>query len=120
MRCYPNCRRSNIFMSQSCPCIMQVKILKYDFFLKYDISSAYFRTMFTANMLERDLEIIELKDISSDGLESVIKFIYTNKIRISTKNIHDILHSATLLQVDPVIGFCCQYLQEEIRYDFFF
>lgn len=70
--------------------------------------------MFTANMLERDLEIIELKDISADGLECVIKFIYTNKIRISTKNIHDILHSATLLQVDPVIGFCCQYLQEEI------
>jgi len=76
--------------------------------------SAYFRTMFTAHMLERDLEIIELKDISADGLESVLKFIYTNSITISTKNIHNILHSATLLQVEPVIRFCCQYLQEEI------
>ena len=72
--------------------------------------------MFTANMLERDQEMIELKDISADGLESVLKFIYTNSITISTKNIHDILHSATLLQVEPVIRFCCQYLQEEIRH----
>ena len=71
--------------------------------------------MFTANMRERDQETIELKDISADGLESVLKFIYTNSITISTKNISDIIHSATLLQVEPVIRFCCKYLQEEIR-----
>ena len=71
--------------------------------------------MFTANMLERDLEVIELKDISTVGLESVLNYIYRNSITISYKNIQDILHSATLLQVEPVIRFCCQFLQEEIR-----
>ena len=72
----------------------------------------------------------KVKDVPKDGLDSVLKFIYTNNIQINSKNINEILHAATLLQVktiplknhtlkiknkvEPVIRFCCQYLQEEI------
>ena len=65
-------------------------------------------------MIEKEKDQIEIKDISTDGLDAVLKFIYTNTINITPKNINDILHAATLLQVEPVIRFCCQYLQEEI------
>ncbi|CAG5114380.1 Oidioi.mRNA.OKI2018_I69.chr2.g8436.t1.cds [Oikopleura dioica] len=77
-------------------------------------ASAYFRSMFTSNMIEKDKEYIELKDISSDGFDSILKFIYTNSIVLSSRNIQYILHAATMLQVEPVIKFCCQYLEEEI------
>lgn len=71
--------------------------------------------MFTSNMIEKDKEFIELKDITSDGFDSILKFIYTNSIILSSRNIQYILHAATMLQVEPVIKFCCQYLEEEIR-----
>jgi len=76
--------------------------------------STYFRVMFTTSMIEKEKDQIEIKDISTEGLDAVLKFIYTNTINITRNNIHDILHAATLLQVEPVIRFCCQYLQEEI------
>ena len=80
-------------------------------------ASAYFRSMFTSNMIEKDKEFIELKDITSDGFDSILKFIYTNSIILSSRNIQYILHAATMLQVEPVIKFCCQYLEEEIRFE---
>ena len=61
--------------------------------------SSYFRSMFTTSMIEKEKDIIEIKDIPKDGLDSILKFVYTNNINITSKNIHDILHAATLLQV---------------------
>ena len=55
--------------------------------------------MFTTSMIEKEKDIIEIKDIPKDGLDSILKFIYTNNINITSKNINDILHAATLLQV---------------------
>ena len=68
--------------------------------------STYFRVMFTTSMIEKEKDQIEIKDISTEGLDAVLKFIYTNTINITRNNIHDILHAATLLQVEPVIRFC--------------
>ena len=51
------------------------------------------------NNVKKEKDVIEIKDIPKDGLDSILKFIYTNNINITSKNIHDILHAATFLQV---------------------
>ena len=49
--------------------------------------STYFRVMFTTSMIEKEKEQIEIKDISTEGLDAVLKFIYTNTIHITRNNI---------------------------------
>ena len=38
-------------------------------------------------MIEKEKEQIEIKDISTEGLDAVLKFIYTNTIHITRNNI---------------------------------
>ena len=74
-------------------------------FRKEKIVDPIICVMFTTSMIEKEKEQIEIKDISTEGLDAVLKFIYTNTINITRNNIHDILHAATLLQVEPVIRY---------------
>lgn len=49
---------------------------------------------------------IELKGITSKGLEKVLEVIYTSTTTLEGDDIFDVIAAATHLQVTPVIQFC--------------
>ncbi|TKC52397.1 hypothetical protein EI555_017480, partial [Monodon monoceros] len=66
--------------------------------------SDYFRTMFTADMRERDQDKIHLKGLTATGFSHVL--------HMST--VHEILQAATYVQLIQVVKFCCSFLLAEI------
>ena len=70
--------------------------------------SDYFRSMFTSGMKESNQREIELKGVTSKGLEKVIEVIYTSTTSLEGDDIFDVIAAATHLQVTPVIEFCEQ------------
>lgn len=69
-------------------------------------ASDYFRSMFTSGMRESHQREIELKGITSKGLEKVLEVIYTSTTTLEGDDIFDVIAAATHLQVTPVIEFC--------------
>ena len=69
-------------------------------------ASDYFRSMFTSGMRESHQREIELKGITSKGLEKVLEIIYTSTTTLEADDIFDVIAAATHLQVTPVIEFC--------------
>lgn len=49
--------------------------------------SPVFLTMFNGNFKEKDQEIVSIKEIDSDILENIIKYIYTLNLDITEQNI---------------------------------
>jgi kelch-like protein 9/13 len=68
--------------------------------------SDYFRSMFTSGMRESHQREIELKGITSKGLEKVLEVVYTSTTMLEGDDIFDVIAAATHLQVTPVIEFC--------------
>nr|XP_018671645.1 kelch-like protein 12 [Ciona intestinalis] len=62
-------------------------------------SSKYFDTMFSSQMKEEFERVIKIKEVTKVAMEQVITFIYTNKILLSEENIDEVLHAASLMQV---------------------
>ncbi|CAI9734816.1 kelch 9 [Octopus vulgaris] len=68
--------------------------------------SDYFRSMFTGGMRESHQKEIELKGVTSKGLDKVLEIIYTSTTCLEGDDIFDVIAAATHLQVTPVIEFC--------------
>ncbi|XP_033735642.1 kelch-like protein 13 [Pecten maximus] len=68
--------------------------------------SDYFRSMFTSGMRESTQREIELKGITSKGLDKTLEVIYTSTTTLEGDDIFDVIAAATHLQVTPVIEFC--------------
>lgn len=68
--------------------------------------SDYFRSMFTGGMRESHQKEIELKGVTSKGLDKVLEIIYTSTTSLEGDDIFDVIAAATHLQVTPVIEFC--------------
>ena len=68
--------------------------------------SDYFRSMFTGGMKESSQKEIELKGVTSKGLEKVLEVVYTSTTQLEGDDIFDVIAAATHLQVTPVIEFC--------------
>ena len=65
--------------------------------------SDYFRSMFTSGMKESNQREIELKGITSKGLEKVIEVIYTSTTTLDGDDIFDVIGAATHMQVGQVV-----------------
>lgn len=76
--------------------------------------SHYFRTMFTRDFQESQLKEIELKGVTALGLRAVLDFVYTSRLSLNGAHIHDILQTASHLQFNEVIEYCCQFLKSEV------
>lgn len=68
--------------------------------------SDYFRSMFTSGMKESNQKEIELRGITSKGLDKTLEIIYTSTTSLEGDDIFDVIAAATHLQVTPVIEFC--------------
>ena len=60
---------------------------------------------------ESQLKEIELKGVTSLGLRAVLDFVYTSRLALNSNHIHDILQTASHLQFNQVIDYCCQFLK---------
>ncbi|KAK6024294.1 BTB/POZ domain protein, partial [Ostertagia ostertagi] len=64
--------------------------------------SNYFEAMFTSDMAESRMEEIEIVDMETSTLETLVDYCYSGKIVISDANVSSILPAACLLQLDEV------------------
>jgi len=66
--------------------------------------------MFTSGMKESNQREIELKGITSKGLEKVIEVIYTSTTTLDGDDIFDVIGAATHMQVtDNVLIICLMH-----------
>ena len=65
--------------------------------------SDYFRSMFTSGMKESNQREIELKGVTSKGLEKVIEVIYTSTTTLDGDDIFDVIGAATHMQVRDIL-----------------
>nr|XP_026695281.1 kelch-like protein 12 isoform X2 [Ciona intestinalis] len=77
-------------------------------------SSKYFHTMFSSQMKEKFEKEIRIKEVTKVAMKQVIAFIYTNKVLLSEENIDEVLHAASLMQVQDLLALVIQYLSDEI------
>ncbi len=77
-------------------------------------STPYFEAMFTGRFEETNARVVEVKGVTFVGLQKVVEFIYTNKVKISAKNIEDILPAAHLLQMVEIVEECKGWMSQKI------
>ena len=70
-----------------------------------------FLTLLRRDFQESQLKEIELKGVTSLGLRAVLDFVYTSRLALNSNHIHDILQTASHLQFNQVIEYCCQFLK---------
>lgn len=78
-------------------------------------NSAYFYSMFTTDMCESVQERICLKGIEFEAVELLVNFCYTSSIKITEKNVQNLLSVSNLLQFKTVIESCCGFLKNQLH-----
>ncbi|XP_055379118.1 kelch-like protein 26 [Condylostylus longicornis] len=76
--------------------------------------SDYFRAMFTDAMKEANQAEICLKGVTARGIECLINYAYTSKLKLDRNNVQDILSAANHVQMNAVIGACANFLESQI------
>ncbi len=86
--------------------------------------SPYFRAMFTADMLEKSTNRVQLKNVSSTGLGPILDCIYhchdessyhsaLNRT-LTASNALDVLNAASLLQLPLLVSICSEFLCSQL------
>ena len=78
-------------------------------------NSAYFHSMFTTDMCESVQERISLKGIEYEAVELLVNFCYTSTIKITERNVQNLLSVSNLLQFNTVIESCCGFLKNQLH-----
>lgn len=78
-------------------------------------SSPYFSAMFTGYLCEKDQRSVELHQISTPILRTLIDFIYTGDISITQSNVQELMIAADMLELDRVVRACSEYLAKELH-----
>ncbi|XP_063801776.1 kelch-like protein 36 [Pseudophryne corroboree] len=77
--------------------------------------SDYFNSLFTIGMREVHQKEVELVGASYVGLKAVVDFLYTSDLTLDGVNTDYVLETSHLLQIWPVVDFCCEYLESEVN-----
>ncbi|XP_061134972.1 kelch-like protein 22 [Syngnathus typhle] len=70
----------------------------------------YFRGMFTGGLREMQQNEIPIHGVSYLGMNKILDYIYTSKIELDLDCVQEVLIAATLVQLEDVISFCCEFL----------
>ncbi|KAM9391860.1 kelch-like protein 22 isoform 2-T2 [Pholidichthys leucotaenia] len=73
-------------------------------------SCEYFRGMFAGGLREMQQKEILIHGVSYAGMKKILDYIYTSEIELDLECVQEVLKAATLVQLDSVIGFCCDFL----------
>ncbi|XP_047192300.1 kelch-like protein 22 isoform X2 [Scophthalmus maximus] len=73
-------------------------------------SCDYFRGMFAGGLQETQQKEIPIPGVSYMAMEKILDYIYTSEIELDLECVKEVLRAATLVQLESVIGFCCEFL----------
>jgi len=62
-------------------------------------------------------EQIVLNDVSADGFDKVLEFMYTGQTELSDQNVEQILRAADLMKLTELTTFCVDYLTDRVSAD---
>ncbi|KAJ6655581.1 hypothetical protein lerEdw1_004933 [Lerista edwardsae] len=74
--------------------------------------SVYFRNLLSRNP---HLQQVDLQDVSSLGLATVIAYVYTGKLSLSLYTIGSIISTASQLQMSDLLNMCTNFLIQEMN-----
>ncbi|XP_024871275.1 kelch-like protein 5 isoform X2 [Temnothorax curvispinosus] len=77
--------------------------------------SEYFAAMFTNPLRESTQNEIELIDVDGDALWALVLYCYTGCVELQEDSVEILLATACLLQLNPVIKACCQFLVKQLH-----
>ncbi|KAL4230683.1 Kelch-like protein 6 [Mactra antiquata] len=78
--------------------------------------SDYFRAMLTHDMKETREECTNLKGLTVNGVELLIKYAYTGELELTMDNIHEVIAGSTFLQMSKAIELCVDYLKQNMTF----
>ncbi|XP_072244490.1 kelch-like protein 22 isoform X1 [Leuresthes tenuis] len=70
----------------------------------------YFRGMFAGGLREMQQKEILIHGVSYMAMKKILDYIYTSEIELDLECVQEVLIAATLVQLENVIGFCCDFL----------
>ncbi|XP_034727228.1 kelch-like protein 22 isoform X1 [Etheostoma cragini] len=73
-------------------------------------SCDYFRGMFAGGLRETQQKEIPIHGVSYMAMKKILDYIYTSEIELDLECVQDVLIAATLVQLEIVIEFCCDFL----------
>ena len=80
-------------------------------------SCPYFRTLFTANMKERNQVVIDLKcpvDLVH-RMDDFLTFLYTTKVQLTAENVEALIVAADYFNVTELKELGCRFLQQNVN-----
>ncbi|XP_064639633.1 kelch-like protein 40a [Lineus longissimus] len=79
------------------------------------ISSPYFMAMFSHDMLENVQNKVKLKDIDSDTLDGILRYIYRGEIALTESSVQNILSAANIFQLEKLKAGCEAFMMKHIN-----
>ncbi len=76
--------------------------------------SPYFKTLFTGGFKENSQDVVELKELSYDGLSKVVDCCYSTTLELTAENVSPILTAAIFLQISPLVDHCKKFLRNNL------
>lgn len=73
-------------------------------------SCDYFRGMFAGGLREAQQQEVLIQGVSHTAMKKILDFFYTSEMDLDLECVQEVLIGATLLQLELVIGFCCDFL----------
>ncbi|XP_029961218.1 kelch-like protein 22 isoform X2 [Salarias fasciatus] len=73
-------------------------------------SCDYFRGMFAGGLRETKQKEIPIHGVTYNAMKKILDYIYTSEIELDLECVQEVLIAATLVQLEKVIGFCCDFL----------
>lgn len=73
--------------------------------------SAYFKAMFTSNLKESHLSMVNLPEVSASYMALVLDFMYEGRITIQEENVQEILCMSDFLDISSLRNLCVKFLE---------
>uniref|UniRef100_A0A3P9I0W4 Kelch-like family member 22 n=2 Tax=Oryzias latipes TaxID=8090 RepID=A0A3P9I0W4_ORYLA len=70
----------------------------------------YFRGMFAGGLRETQQKEILIHGVSHMAMKKLLDYIYTAELELDLDCVQEVLIAATMVQLESVIGFCCDFL----------
>jgi len=69
----------------------------------------------TAELSEKQQDVITLKEVDASAVEALISFLYTGSIEVTEDNVQGLLPVANLFQLTEVCDACCRFLKSQLH-----
>ncbi len=76
--------------------------------------SPYFKVLFSGGFKEVTQKVIEIKEVSFNGLKRVIDCCYETTLDLNTEDLSDILEAASLVQISEIIDHCKVFMSDNL------